>query len=146
MKIYNKSYFFMGLFCLGAIPLFVSDIVPVDWWQYGITIAFSSLFLYRGLSKEGSERDRVFREYFTETALSMYGPLYSIKVNLPWILIFIFFPSALFLRLVFLIWIPTGVALAFVLILAISAIYSIGIINDIKSDIEKNKMNDAKKL
>jgi len=139
MKIYNKSYFFMGLFCLGAIPLFVSDIVPVDWWQYGITIAFSSLFLYRGLSREGSERDRVFREYFKETALSMYGPLYSIKVNLPWILIFIFFPSALFLRLVFLIWIPTGVALAFVLILAISAVYSIGIINDVKGEIEKLK-------
>jgi hypothetical protein len=129
----------MGLFCLGAIPLFVSDIVPVDWWQYGITIAFSSLFLYRGLSREGSERDRVFREYFKETALSMYGPLYSIKVNLPWILIFIFFPSALFLRLVFLIWIPTGVALAFVLILAISAVYSIGIINDVKGEIEKLK-------
>lgn len=139
MKIYNKSYFFMGLFCLGAIPLFVSDIVPVDWWQYGITIAFSSLFLYRGLSREGSERDRVFREYFKETALSMYGPLYSIKVNLPWILIFIFFPSALFLRLVFLTWIPTGVALAFVLILAISAVYSIGIINDVKGEIEKLK-------
>lgn len=129
----------MGLFCLGAIPLFVSDIVPVDWWQYGITIGFSSLFLYRGLSKEGSERDRVFREYFKETALSMYGPLYSIKVNLPWILIFIFFPFALILRLVFLIWIPTGVALAFVLILAISAVYSIGIINDVKGEIEKLK-------
>jgi len=69
----------------------------------------------------------------------MYGPLYSIKVNLPWILIFIFFPSALFLRLVFLIWIPTGVALAFVLILAISAVYSIGIINDVKGEIEKLK-------
>lgn len=146
MKIYNKSYFFMGLFCLGAIPLFLFDIVHVDWWQYGITIAFSSSFLYRGLSNKGSERDRVFREYFRETALSMYGPLYSVKVNLPWILMLIFFPSALILRLVFLISIPIGGALAFVSILTISVIYSIGIINDIKADIEKNRMNDAEKL
>lgn len=146
MKIYNKSYFFMGLFCLGAIPFFVFDIIHVDWWQYGITIAISSSFLYRGISQKRSEQDRVFREHFRETALSMYGPFYSAKVNLPWILILIFFPFALILRLVFLIWIPIEVALVFVIILMISAIYSIGIVNDIKSDIAKNRMSDAEKL
>ena len=44
-----------GLTFLFALPLFTFGIIKVHWWQWIITIAFATKFLYTGLSKSESE-------------------------------------------------------------------------------------------
>lgn len=138
MKIYNKSDFIMGVSCLCAIPLFVLHIIDVDWWQYFITIAISLAFIYRGLSEKAGERNRIISENFNATARILYGRFHVIKTNLPWMMALAFFSIAFILRFAFRIWLPIWVHLIFVIGLAASTFYSIGMINSIKADIDQN--------
>lgn len=143
MKIYDSTSFLMGILWLCAIPLFALGIIEGGWLRYTVAISFSAVLFYRAFSKTASERDRIKRAHFKETAISLYGRLYFIKTDLPWILIFVFFPVALTLRLVFHIWLPIWVGVVFVSILTVSTLYSIGIIDRIRSDIEENARKDG---
>lgn len=143
MKIYDKSSFGMGLLWLCAFPLFALDVIKGDWLKYMIAISLSAMFFHRAFSKAASEQNHITAKQFKEMALSRYGRRYVIRTNLPWILLLAFFPTALLLRLAFHIWLPMWVYGAFVLSLTLSTFYSIGIINSIKSEIEKNARNDG---
>lgn len=127
MKIYNKSAFVTGVFCACSLPLFALDILHADWWQWLISIAISTKLLHVGLSKTGSERDKIIKYKYKETAINLNGRFYYLKTNLPWIIIGAFFTIALTLRLVFYIFIPIWIYVVFLVFLAISVAYSIGI-------------------
>lgn len=142
MKIYDKSSFLMGILWLCALPLLALDIIEGGWLKYIVTITISAMFFYRACSKTASERNRIIKEHFKETAISLYGRRFFIKTNLPWIIILVFSPIALTLRFVFYIWLPMWIYLIFMLIFTMSAFYSIGIMNRIKSGIEKRLEND----
>ena len=64
MKIYHKPSFMYGLTFLFALPLFTFGIIKVHWWQWIITIAFATKFLYTGLSKSESEyQENIAKNY-----------------------------------------------------------------------------------
>ena len=80
MKIYNKSAFLTGIFCACSLPLFALDILHADWWQWILSIAISAKFLYIGLSESASKHQRVLKENYSETAASLYGNYYLLKI------------------------------------------------------------------
>ncbi len=127
MKIYNKSAFVTGVFCACSLPLFALDILHADWWQWLISIAISAKLLYVGLSKAGSERDKILNEKYKETAITLYGRFYFIKTNLPWIILGVFFVIALTIRFVFYIFLSFWIHAMFLIFLTIAVAYSIGI-------------------
>lgn len=69
-----------------------------------------------------------------------------IKTNLPWIITGSFFVITLFIRFVFDVIIPVWIAVFFVIVLAISVFYSIGIERKIAEYIDKesNSTNQTK--
>lgn len=135
MKIYNKSAFIFGLFCAGGVLFFTLGIISVDWWQWLLTIAISGRYLYIGLSKTANERADVIHQHYNETAIKLYGKYVRIKTNLPIILLVAFFGVALFVRFVFDVVTPVGIAIAFCVLLTISVMYSIGLERNIKNTI-----------
>ncbi|MFA9423237.1 MAG: hypothetical protein ACERLG_06650 [Sedimentibacter sp.] len=143
MKIYNKSAFFAGVFCACLLPLFALDILHADLWQWLISIAISTKLLYVGLSKAGSERDKIIKEKYKETAITLNGRFYYLKTNLPWIIMGAFFIITLTLRLVLYVFLPTWMGVVFLILLAISVAYSIGIDRGIYKYIYSQKNEDS---
>ncbi len=145
MKIYNKSAFTFGVFCAGALLFFALGVIAVEWWQWAITIAISSRYLYIGLSKTASENTNAIHQHYHETAVKLYGKYALIKANLPVILLAVFFSVALFVRFVFDIITPVSVAIIFCILLTISVLYSIGLERNIKNTIINEKESDREK-
>ncbi len=139
MKIFNQSAFIFGLFCAGGLILFALGIVSVHWWQWIFTIALAGRYLYIGLSESASKKADTIHRHYHETAIKLYGKLYRVKTNLPWILLIVFSGSALWSRLAFDKTIPVGAAVAFCVLLTISAAYSLGIEREIKKTIERQQ-------
>lgn len=140
MKIYNKSAFAFGIFCAGGLVFFALGIIPADWWQWLLMIAISGRYLYIGLSETASENENTIQQHYRETAIRLYGKYALIKTNLPIILLVIFFGVALFIRFVFDIVTPVGIAVVFCILLTISAAYSIGL-NQTIQDTIKNEID-----
>lgn len=145
MKIYNKSAFIFGMFCVGALLFFALGIVAVKWWQWVITIAISSKYLYTGLSKTASENANTIRQYYNETAIRLYGKYALIRTKLPIILLAVFFSTALFIRFVFDVITPVSVTTIFCILLTISVIYSICLERNIKNTIVNEKETTQEK-
>lgn len=76
----------------------------------------------------------------------LFGKYVIIKTNLPWIITGSFFVITLFIRFVFDVIIPVWIAVFFVIVLAISVFYSIGIERKIAEYIDKesNSTNQTK--
>ncbi|TCK89129.1 hypothetical protein EDC19_2544 [Natranaerovirga hydrolytica] len=142
MKIYNKSAFVTGVFCAGLLPLFALDILHADGWQWLISIAISAKLLYVGLSEAGSKREKILKEKYKVTAISLYGRFYFIKTNLPWIILGAFFAISLTLRFVFYIFFPIWIHAMFLIFLTIAVAYSIGIDRSIEEYIVAHTNKD----
>lgn len=142
MKVYDKSAFLTGIFCACFLPLFALDILHADWWQWILSIAISAKFLHIGLSESASRRQCVLRENYSETAAALHGKYYLVKTNLPWIITVLFLSIAAVLRFLLDIILPPGVWVVFIILLAFSAIYSIGIDRSIEEHIDARTAAD----
>lgn len=142
MKVYNKGAFLTGVVCAGALLLFAIDVLHADWWQWLISIAITVRLLYIGLTEEGSRQAKKVEDHYAETAASLHGKHHSLKTNLPWILVIVFYPIALFLRFAFEIYLPIWMHVGFVILLTVAAAYSIGIERSIREYIETNIPED----
>ena len=145
MKIYNKSAFWFGVFCAGALLIFASGVVSADWWQWIITTAISGRYLYLGLSKTANENVNTVSQHYHKTAVKLYGKYAFFKTNLPVILLIIFFVPALFARFAFDLVTPVEIAVVFCILLTISVAYSIGLEREIKKAILDGEEIDQEK-
>lgn len=137
MKIYNKHEFALGVVCAGALVLFTLGIPRVDWWQWAVTAVIAGGSLYRGLSKEESERAETVRRRYRETSVKLYGRYAWARLNLPWLLLIGFFAPALFVRLAFDRTTPVGIAVGFCVLLTVSVLYSVGADRAVRDAVEK---------
>ncbi len=126
MKIYNKSAFIAGILCSLSLPMFAFGIIHADWFQWLMSIAVSAKLLYTGRSQKGSDRDKIIKEKYEETAVALYGRHHKLKTNLPFIITGGLVIAA-GLQLVFNISMPIWVVVMFPVSLTIAATYSIGI-------------------
>lgn len=136
MKICNKAAFAFGVLCAGALTLFALGVIPADWWQWVITIAFAGKLLHVGLSETASQKEASIRQHYKQTAIKLYGKYALVKINLPLILLAVFFGAALFTRFVLTLVTPVSVGVAFCILLTLSVVYSISLDRTICSTIE----------
>ena len=127
MKIYNKSSFICGLLFLFALPLFALGIIQVDWWQWIVTIAISGKFLYTGLSESENRRQKRIRDNYQRVSKKLLGRYAAIKVNLPILILGVFFAVALIIRFLFDCIIPVGVVVVVLLAATVALFYTIGL-------------------
>lgn len=137
MKIHDKSSFIWGLVFLSPLPFFILGLLKADWWQWLLSIGLSAKFLYTGLSKSESRRQRIIAENYQSVSRTLFGKYAEIKTNLPWILTAVFFAFGLLLRFVFDVILPVWIVIAFVVLLTISVFYSIGLNDKITEQIDK---------
>lgn len=136
MKIYHKPSFMYGLTFLFALPLFTFGIIKVHWWQWIITIAFATKFLYTGLSKSESEYQENIAKNYRSVAQELYGKYATIKLNFPLVILCSFYAVALFIRLVADLFIPIWITVCFTIVLTVSVFYSLSLNHKIKEHIE----------
>ena len=143
MKIYNKRAFFAGILFACAAVLFLFGLSDVHWWQGLFAIVITVRFLYVGLTEAGNTRAQKQASEREKAAAALCGKHHAYKRNLPLLLVAVFFPTALFLRLVFHIYLPVGIFVVFVLLLAVATAYSIGIERSIEEYIDTHPEDDA---
>ena len=136
MKIYHKPSFMYGLTFLFALPLFTFGIIKVHWWQWIITIAFATKFLYTGLSKSESEYQENIAKNYRSVAQELYVKYATIKLNFPLVILCSFYAVALFIRLVADFFIPIWITVCFTIVLTVSVFYSLSLDHKIKEHIE----------
>ena len=139
MKIYDKKFFVWGVIFFIPLPLFILGIVKADFWQWFLSIGLSAKFLYAGLSKAESERQNDIRKSYQRVSQELFGKYAGIKTNLPWVITGAFFTVTLLIRFVLDIVIPVWIAVCFVIVLAISVFYSIGLDRKIIECIDKGR-------
>ena len=137
MKIYSKSNFIAGVLCLIAFVLNVLNILEIDWWYLLISFAFAAKFLYTGLTKAGSDRAKHMDAHYDKTARMLHGKNYELKSNLPLLLFGGFLVMGMVLKLLD-IWVPGWILGAFVVALAVSTAYSIGLHREITEYIDEH--------
>ena len=138
MKIYSKSNFAAGLIGLAVLVLYAVGVWEAHLGNWAIAIAFTANCLYTGLTKSRSERVKHLAAHYQETAELLHGKHHALKRNLPWILTVGFFAIALVLRFLFEIWLPVWVCVIFVVALAVSGVYSIGLHKQITESIDEH--------
>ena len=136
MKIHNKHSFICGLLFLCALPLFALGIIEVDWWQWIVTIAISGKFLYTGLSESENRRQERIANNYQRVSKQLLGRYAAIKVNLPIVILGVFFTAALIARFVFDYIIPIGVVVVVLLAATVALFYTIGVNRQITEYIE----------
>ena len=141
MKIYNRHSFICGLLFLCALPLFAFDIIEVDWWQWIITIAISGKFLYTGLSESENRRQERIANNYQQVSKQLLGRYAALKVNLPVVILVVFFAIALFVRFVFDCIIPVGIVVVVLLAATVALFYTIGVNRQITEYIENEADN-----
>jgi len=142
MKIYRKYEFVLGLFGLGTMILvYFYQKRPVTIYWLFLIFSTGKCF-YESLTEPGSKQAGKRKHYYDEVAKQLHGRNYAIKTNLPWILTLGFFFVALVLRLVFEIWLPSWIYVVFILVLSVSACYSIGICRSITDYIDEQIPED----
>lgn len=139
MKIYNKNCFIFGLVCLCALPVFALKLIEVEWWQWLFTLAIAGKFLHIGLSKSENSRQEQIRKHYKGVSRKLLGRYASIKLNLPLIILGIFFAIAFVIRYGLDYIIPAEIAVVVLIFATVSVFYSIGLHRQIVAYIEKEK-------
>ena len=138
MKIYSKSNFVAGLIGLVVLVLYAVGVWEAHTGNWAIAIAFTANCLHTGLTKSRSERMKHLAAHYDETARMLHGRHHALKRNLPWILTVACFAAALVLRFLFQIWLPMWVCVIYLVALAVSAVYSIGLHKQITEYIDEH--------
>lgn len=136
MKIYNHHSFLCGLLFLCALPLFALGIIEVDWWQWIVTIAISGKFLYTGLSESENRRQERIANNYQRVSKQLLGRYAALKLNLPIVILGVFFAVALFVRFVFDCIIPVWIVIVVLLAATVALFYTIGVNRQITEYIE----------
>ena len=137
MKIYHKKYFVWGIIFLLPLPLFAFGAVEADWWQWALSIGLSAKFLCAGLSRREGERQENIEKNYRRVSRELFGRYAPIKTNLPWFIAGGFFAAALAVRYLLDVVIPVWIAACFVVVLAVSVFYSIGLDREITARIDQ---------
>ena len=126
----------MGVALAGLVPFAIWRSPSPAWWQWAFPAVLAARLLYTGLSEKAGERAHFLRAHYRETAVGLHGKWYPLKTNLPLLFTAVFLTAALLLRLIWQIFLPVGIYVVFVVLLAVSAAYSIGIDRSIIQDID----------
>ena len=137
MKIYSKSNFIAGLIGLAVLGLYAAGVWEAHMGNWVIAIAFTVSCLYTGLTKSGSGRAKHMDAHYDKTARKLHGKYYSMKKNLPLIVLAGFFAVGMVLKILD-IWMPGWVIAVFMLALVVSAAYSIGLHREITEYIDEH--------
>lgn len=138
MKIYSRSNFIAGLIGLAVLVLYAVGAWEAHMGNWVIAIAFTANCLYTGLTKSRSERMKHLAAHYDETARMLHGRHHALKRNLPWVLTVGCFAVALVLRFLFEIWLPMWVCVIYLVALAVSGAYSIGLHREITEYIDEH--------
>lgn len=137
MRLYHPIPFFAGLLFTAALLLFVLGVIPAEWWEWLLSGALAVKYLQMGLTE--SDHGLIRSQQDRNTAIALHGSHYALKLHLPLLLLSVFFPAALLARALFDLVLPVWAAVVFVLALALSVAYSIGIDRSIRAQIAARK-------
>ena len=127
MKIYSWGALLGGILCLAIPILLLAHDEPL--WQLIVPALTGVRLLHIALSRKHSEQNRRHGEAWDRAKAR--DRFFLLKVNLPFLLIAVFFAAALLLRFAFEIFLPNIVYVLFVIALLLCAFYSIGIMREV---------------